>query len=114
MKLQLVVAFSIIEAEYIAAMEGVKETMWLKVLVGELGCVHDKVDIFCENQSTIYLTKNQMFLERTKHIDIKLHFIWNVVSRGIVFVEKIHTEYNPEDMVTTHCLNSISVTKFSH
>ncbi|KAL5568700.1 hypothetical protein UlMin_025275, partial [Ulmus minor] len=69
-------------------------------LVGELGCVHDKVEVFCDNQSSIHLTKNQMFHERTKHIDIKLHFIRDVVSRGIVTVEKIHTDENPADMLT--------------
>ncbi|KAL5565857.1 hypothetical protein UlMin_029021 [Ulmus minor] len=99
-QLQPVVALSTTEAEYIAATEGVKEAMWLKGLVGELGCVHDKVEVFCDNQSSIHLTKNQMFHERTKHIDIKLHFIRDVVSRGIVTVEKIHTDENPADMLT--------------
>ena len=48
-QLQLVVALSTPEAEYIAAMKGVKEAMWLKGLVGELGCMHDKVEVFCDN-----------------------------------------------------------------
>ena len=48
-QLQSVVALSTTEAEYIAATEGVKEAMWLKRLVGELGCMHDKVKVFCNN-----------------------------------------------------------------
>ncbi|KAL5557135.1 hypothetical protein UlMin_039371 [Ulmus minor] len=120
-QLQPVVALSTTEAEYIAATEGVKEAMWLKGLVGELGCVHDKVEVFCDNQSSIHLTKNQMFHERTKHIDIKLHFIRDVVSRGIVTVEKIHTDENPADMLTKPvtgdkfklCLNLLSATALS-
>ncbi|KAL5538278.1 hypothetical protein UlMin_045948 [Ulmus minor] len=99
-QLQPVVALSTTEAEYIAATEGVKEAMWLKGLVGELGCMHDKVEVFCDNQSSIHLTKNQMFHERTKHIDIKLHFIRDVVSQGTVSVEKIYTDENPSDMMT--------------
>ena len=63
-QLQPVVVLSTIEAKYIAAMEGVKEAMWLKGLVGELGCIHDKVEVFYNNQSSIHLTKNQMFHER--------------------------------------------------
>ncbi|KAL5545566.1 hypothetical protein UlMin_005253 [Ulmus minor] len=74
-KLQPVVALSTTETKYIAATESVKEAMWLKGLVDELGCVHDKVKVFCDNQSSIHLTTNQMFYERKKHKDIKLHFI---------------------------------------
>ncbi|KAL5577780.1 hypothetical protein UlMin_019479 [Ulmus minor] len=120
-QLQSVVALSTTEAEYIAVTEGVKEAMWLKGLVGELGCVHDKVEVFCDNQSSIHLTKNQMFHERTKHIDIKFHFIRDVVSQGIVSVEKVHTDDNPADMLTKpvtgikfkHCLDLVSVTALS-
>ncbi|KAL5576689.1 hypothetical protein UlMin_018388 [Ulmus minor] len=120
-QLQPVVALSTTEAEYIAATESVKEAMWLKGLVGELGCVHDKVEVFCDNQSSIHLTKNQMFHERTKHIDIKLHFIRDVVSQGIVSVEKVHTDDNPADMLTKpvtgikfkHCLDLVSVAALS-
>ncbi|KAL5543222.1 hypothetical protein UlMin_010932 [Ulmus minor] len=57
-QLQPVVAFSTTETEYIAATEGVKEAMWLKGLVSELECMHDKVEVFCDNQSSIHLTKN--------------------------------------------------------
>ncbi|KAL5555231.1 hypothetical protein UlMin_037467 [Ulmus minor] len=120
-QLQPVVALSTTEAEYIAATEGVKEAMWLKGLVGELGCMHDKVEVFCDNQSSIHLMKNQMFHERTKHIDIKLHFIRDVVSQGTVSVEKIHTDENPSDMMTKPvtgakfkvCLDLLGVAGFS-
>ena len=79
------------------------------------------MEVFCDNQSSIHLTKNQMFHERTKHIDIKLHFIQDVVSRGIVSVEKVHTDDNPADMLTKpmtdvkfkHCLDLVSVATLS-
>ena len=57
-QLQPIVALSKIEAEYITTTKGVKEAMWLKGLVGELEYVHDKVEVFCNNQSSIYLAKN--------------------------------------------------------
>ena len=115
------VALSTIDVEYITTKKGVKEAMWLKGLVSELGYIHDKVEVFYDNQSSIHLTKNQMFHERTKHIDIKLHFIQDIVSQGIVSIEKIHMDDNLTDMVTKpvtsvkfkHCLDLINVAALS-
>jgi len=58
------------------------------------------VDVFCDSSSAIYLSKNPAHHEKTKHIDIKLHFIRNVVSMGVVRMVKIHTDRNPADMLT--------------
>lgn len=60
----------------------------------------DCVVVHCDNQSTIYLTKHQLFNEWSKHIDVKLHFVIDVVARGVVKVKKIHTDDNPADMLT--------------
>ena len=68
--LQHVVALSTTEAEYIAITEAVKEAMWLMGLIRELGVQQKSVTVYCDSQSAIHLTKNQMFHERTKHIDI--------------------------------------------
>ncbi|KAK3011604.1 hypothetical protein RJ639_011011 [Escallonia herrerae] len=101
--LQTIVALSSTEAEYIAATEAVKEAIWLKGLVGDLGLKHESSTVYCDSQSAIHLTKNQMFHERTKHID-------DVVSQGTVMVEKISTNENPADMMTKHILEI----KFKH
>ncbi|GJV93371.1 retrotransposon protein, putative, ty1-copia subclass [Tanacetum coccineum] len=50
--------------------------------------------------SAIYLTKDQMFHERTKHIDVRYHFIRGVISQGDIQVQKISTHDNPADMMT--------------
>ncbi|OAE23042.1 hypothetical protein AXG93_3571s1050 [Marchantia polymorpha subsp. ruderalis] len=110
------------EAEDIATTEVVKESRWLKGLIHELGIVQNEVELFCDNQSAIHLTKNEMFLERTKHIDVKLHFIRDVVAEGSVVVEKMHTDENPADMATKavtgikfrHCCDLINVAKLSN
>ena len=115
--LQPVVALSTTEAEYIAVTEVIKEGIWLRGLLGELSSCSDKMDILCDSQSAIYLTKDQMFHERTKHIDIKYHFVRDVISRGDISVKKISTHENPADMLTKplprikfkHCLNLIGV-----
>lgn len=58
-----------------AATESVKEAIWLRGMVSDLGLQQDDLTVFCDSQSAIHLTKNQMFHERTKHIDVRLHFI---------------------------------------
>ncbi|KAH9743535.1 hypothetical protein KPL70_003339 [Citrus sinensis] len=82
--LQHVVALSTTEAEYTAASEVVKEALWLKGLISELGIPQKIVDIHCDSSSAIYLSRNPAHHEKTKHIDIKLHFIKNVISKGVI------------------------------
>lgn len=57
------------------------------------------VDIHCDNHSTIHLSKHQMLHMRSKHIDVKLHFERDVISKGLVNMVKIPTEDNPVDML---------------
>jgi hypothetical protein len=60
--------------------EACKEAVWLKGLFVEL-CGDDScIKLFCDSQRDIYLTKDQMFHERTKHIDIKYHYVRDVVA----------------------------------
>ncbi|KAK3016961.1 hypothetical protein RJ639_007857 [Escallonia herrerae] len=100
--LQTIVALSTTEAECIAATKAVKEAIWLKGLVGDLGLKQESSTIYCDSQSAIHLTKTQMLHERTKHIDIRFHFIRDVVSQDTVMVKKIFTDENPVDMMTKH------------
>nr|ABA99467.1 retrotransposon protein, putative, Ty1-copia subclass [Oryza sativa Japonica Group] len=70
------------EAEYMAIAEACKESVWLKALFAELCGVDSCINLFCDSQSAICLTKDQMFHERTKHIDIKYHYVHDVVAQG--------------------------------
>lgn len=56
--------------------------------------------IFCDSQSAIHLSKNVVFHERTKHIDVKFHFAREIISKELVKVKKIYTNDNPADMLT--------------
>ena len=98
--LQHVVALSTTEAEYIAITDAVKEAMWLGGFLEELGFEQGKLVVNCDSQSAIHLTKNTMYHERTKHIDIRLHFIRDVIAEGRPEVVKIPTEVNPPDVLT--------------
>ena len=62
---QSVVALSTTQAEYIALVEGVKEAMWLKGMIGELGIIQECVKIHCDSQSAIHLANHQVYQERT-------------------------------------------------
>ncbi|KAH9769620.1 hypothetical protein KPL71_012083 [Citrus sinensis] len=98
--LQSVVALSTTEAEYIALTEAVKEAKWLSGLVYEFGLKQDSVCIGCDSSSAIQLNKNPKYHERTKHIDVRLHFIRDEIANGVVNVVKVPTLTNPADVLT--------------
>ena len=70
----------------------------------------EKTTVFCDRQSAIHLSKNQVYHERTKHIAIRYHFIREIVSQGIVDVQKVSTHENPADMMT----KAVPASKFRH
>ncbi|KAL0405967.1 UNVERIFIED_CONTAM: Retrovirus-related Pol polyprotein from transposon TNT 1-94 [Sesamum latifolium] len=97
-QLQNIVALSTTEAEYIATTEALKEAIWLKGLRDEIDFLKHKVTVFSDSQSSIQLCKNPVFHDRTKHIDVRYHFIRDIVSKGFINLEKIKSEENPADM----------------
>ncbi|KAL6334097.1 hypothetical protein AAG906_004528 [Vitis piasezkii] len=66
-----------VDADYVGNIDtkAVKEAIWLKGIIEELAMYRGKVVVYCDNQSAIHLAKNQSFHERSKHIDVRLHFI---------------------------------------
>lgn len=98
--LQKVVALSSTEAEYIVLSEAVKEGVWLKRFAEELGFPQDSVEVLCDSQSAITLSKNAVFHKRTKHVATKYHFIRDLINVGEVQVLKIATANNPADIFT--------------
>ena len=77
-----------------------KEGVWLKRFVEELEFPQHTVEIYCDSQSAIALSKNAVFHERTKHMATKYHFIRDLIKVGKVQVLKIATPYNPADIFT--------------
>ena len=108
--LQSTIALSTTEAEYMAATEAVKEAIWLKGLLGDLGVIQENIAVFCDNQSAIFLAKNQTYHARTKHIDVKYHYVREIIESGVVLLKKIDTKDNPADMLT----KIVSEVKFQH
>ncbi|GKB97018.1 retrovirus-related pol polyprotein from transposon TNT 1-94 [Tanacetum coccineum] len=99
-KLQSVVAMSTTEAEYVAVAQASKEAVWLKMLLEELGHKQEKITLFCDNQSALYLARNPAFHSKTKHIRVQYHFIREKVEEGTVDMQKIHTDDNVADYLT--------------
>ena len=104
------VPFSTNEAEYMAMTKAVNETIWLKGIIEELAMYKCRVVVYCDNQSAIQLSKIQFFHERSKHIDVRLHFVRDIIAIGEIGVGKIPTKDNPSDMLT----KSLNMTKFKH
>ncbi|KAM1671634.1 hypothetical protein ACFXTN_036619 [Malus domestica] len=98
--LQSTVALSTTEAEYMAVTEAIKEAIWLQGLLDDLGVQQDHVDVHCDNQSAIHLAKNQVHHARMKHIDVRFHFVREIIDEGDILLQKIGTADNPADMLT--------------
>ena len=73
------------KVEYIAASTSTCEAIWLqKLLVALFGRKVETIVIHCDNQSCIKLFENPVFHDKSKHIDIRYHFIRDCVQRGVV------------------------------
>ena len=86
------VELSMTEAEYMAMTEAMKEAIWLQGLMNYLGIEHDFLKVNCHSMSAIYLAKNQVYHAKMKHIDIKHHFVRDILEGDIEL--KVHTKNN--------------------
>jgi len=100
-KLQDIVATSTTESEYIAIFEAVKEAKWLRQFLSELDFIQEApTEIFSDNQAAIALSKSKEFHRRTKHFDVRLHFVRHEQDDNQVRITYIPTNDQPIDMMT--------------
>ncbi|GJX35750.1 retrotransposon protein, putative, ty1-copia subclass [Tanacetum coccineum] len=93
------------------------KAIWLRGLLEELGVELNTVAVNCDNQGAIHLSRNHVFHERTKHINVRYHFIREVLEAKTVKVLKVGTEHNVADALTKvvpglklqHCLELLNV-----
>ena len=96
-----IIAFTSTEAEYIAQTHVVKEGIWLKSFVNEVrGGQGGPLTIMAKNKSAIALAKDNKYHLRTKHIDLRYHFIHEAVEDKRVRMEYIVTSENVVDIFT--------------
>lgn len=100
-KKQDIVALSSSEDEYVAVTAAACQAIWLRRLLGDFGQVQeDATGIFCDNKASIAMTKNPTFHSRTKHIDIRFHFIRNLVASEKIILNYCNTNKQVADILT--------------
>jgi hypothetical protein len=94
------IALSTAEAEYIAACSASCEAIWLrKLLTGLFDLEMRATLILCDNQSCIKMTKNPVFHDRSKHIEIRYHYIRDMVQRGALKLQCISMDEQVVDVL---------------
>ncbi|KAI4369936.1 hypothetical protein MLD38_018327 [Melastoma candidum] len=91
-KKQASVALSTAEAEYIAAASCCAQLLWMRQQLEDYGFKFDNIPIRCDNTSAINLTKNHVQHSKSKHIELRHHFIRDHVKNGSIAVEYVSTE----------------------
>ncbi|XP_057444753.1 uncharacterized protein LOC130736999 [Lotus japonicus] len=99
-KKQNCVSLSTAEAEYIAAGSSCTQLMWMKQMLKEYDVEQDAMALYCDNLSAINISKNPIQHSRTKHIDIRHHFIRDLVEDKIITLEHVTTEKQLADIFT--------------
>ena len=100
-KLQPTVALSSAEAEYMAVSSAVQEGVHLRQLLGDLGYRLDEpTTIYEDNMGCIALSNNPVFHKRTKHIDIRYHFVRERVESGVIEIRYLPTNQQLADIFT--------------
>ena len=100
-KKQRVVALSTCEAELYAESAAIQEVLWLRGLMEELG-LHTQTGsiVYGDNQSTIAVSQNGVKGERTKHVDVKYHFVTESVECGVISLRWVPTTQQQADIFT--------------
>lgn len=98
---QKTVAQSTTDSEYIACAESAREAVWIRTL---LRCIefapHGPTPILCDNEAARILSEDQVFHSRSKHIDIRYHYIRECCQNGSILVRYVPSEENVADILT--------------
>ena len=99
-KKQNFLSLSTAETEYIAAGSCCSQLLWMKNVLTYYGISQDTMVVYYDNSSAIDISKNPVQHSKTKHIEIRYHFIRDLVERKIVCLEYIPTEHQNADIFT--------------
>ena len=99
-KKQNSVVLSTAEAEYISTGSCCAQILWMKATLSDFGIKFKKVPLLCDNESAIKLTNNPVQHARTKHIDVRHHFIRDYQQKGDIRIESVGTEDQLADIFT--------------
>ncbi|GJU38039.1 hypothetical protein Tco_1186393 [Tanacetum coccineum] len=93
-------SMSIAEAEYVSLSACRVQVLWLRTQLTDYGFHFDKIPMYCDSKATIAISCNPVQHSRTKHIDVRYHFIKEHVGKGIVELFFLGTEYHLADLFT--------------
>ncbi|GJW51264.1 putative ribonuclease H-like domain-containing protein [Tanacetum coccineum] len=99
-KKQTIVATSTTKAEYVAAAHCCGQVLWIQNQMLDYGFNFMNTRIYIDNESTICIVKNPIFHSKTKHIEIRHHFIRDAYEKKLIQVLEIHTDNNVADLLT--------------
>ena len=99
-KKQTSVALSTAEAEYVAAGQCCAQLLWMRQTLRDFGYNLSKVPLLCDNESAIRMAENPVEHSRTKHIDIRHHFLRDHQQKGDIEVFHVSTENQLADIFT--------------
>ncbi|GJV06964.1 putative ribonuclease H-like domain-containing protein [Tanacetum coccineum] len=96
---QTIVANSTTEAKYVAAANCYGQVLWIQNRMLDYGFNFMNTKIYIDNKSTICIVKNPVFHSKTKHIEIRHHFIRYCYEKKLIQVIKIHIDHNVADLL---------------
>nr|GEU52104.1 reverse transcriptase domain-containing protein [Tanacetum cinerariifolium] len=99
-KKQNCVSISTSESEYVAVSSSCAQVLWMRTQLTDYVFFYDKVPIYCDSKSTIAISYNSVQHTRTKHIDVRYHFIKDHVEKGTIELYFVGTEYQLADLFT--------------
>ncbi|WVZ89077.1 LOW QUALITY PROTEIN: hypothetical protein U9M48_035533 [Paspalum notatum var. saurae] len=99
-KKQNCVSLSTAEAEYIAAGSSCAQLLYMKQTLKDYGVELSRIPLLCDNESPVKLTNNPVQHSRTKHIDIRHHFIGDHVTKGDILLRNVGTKEQLADIFT--------------
>nr|GEX93349.1 Gag-Pol polyprotein [Tanacetum cinerariifolium] len=99
-KRQKSAAISSTEAEYIALSGCCAQILWMRSQLTDYGLGYNKLPMYCDNKSAIALCCNNVQHSKSKHIDIRYHFIKDHVENGVIELYFVNTEYQLADIFT--------------
>eukprot|EP00253_Pinus_taeda_P021847 PITA_21847 len=98
-KKQTAISLSSAEAEYCGAVEASKEALWLRQILSELGFEQQHpTTLWCDNQSAIQLCKDPVQHQRSKHIELHMHFIRKLIHDHVLEVQYCSTDDQVADI----------------
>ncbi|GJR01843.1 retrovirus-related pol polyprotein from transposon TNT 1-94 [Tanacetum coccineum] len=99
-KKQNCTSMSSAEAEYVSLSACCAQILWLRTHLTDYGFHFDKIPMYCDSKAAIAISCNPVQHSRTKHIDVRYHFIKEQVEKGIVELFFVGTEYQLADLFT--------------